>query len=133
MNYKIIDNNTFIVKINSSYATLNENNQMKFIKETLIKLKKKYSCNIYGFYDVDIYKVKRLLTIIIFKRKDSDNMFYNTIDLKINNHELDLNIIVDDFLLLNDYKNEVNGSILNNEDVYKICEHYRVEMHNLLC
>ena len=135
MNFKIVDNNTFIVKINSSYAILNENNQTKFIKDTLIKIRKRYSTNIYGFYDVDIYKIKKILTIIIFRKKDNDNMFYNTIDLKIKNHELELNIVVDDFLLLNDYNSKkiIKGSNLKSKDVFKICEHYRVEKHNLLC
>ena len=119
MKFKIIDKKISIIYLNNAYKEINENNSKEIIKEIILLIKKRYSYNIYGFYEVNIYKVKKISTIIIFKKRDNDELFYNTIDLKIIHHKKTIDIFVDDF------------SLSNNNEIYKICEHYSVDEVNL--
>lgn len=130
MNFNIINNNKYVVKINSSLITINEKNQASVIKDILINIKKRYGLNIYGDYDVDIYKIDNLLSIIVFNKKNIDGLFYNTIDLKIKNHSKSFDIIINDFTIINN--NRINSKKINSKDIYKICEHYFIEKLDLL-
>lgn len=133
LNFEIIDSNNFKVKINSSNKILNELSKEDKIKRIMLDLKKKYSFNIYGFYEVDIYNVNNFVTIYIFKRKDEDDYLYKTIELKINEHKNVPKISVDDFTLLKKYNknivenNKILSDIVKKDDIYKLCEHYTIE------
>ena len=119
MNFEVINKNTFQLKINNSYMNLDINNQSNKIKEILLLIKKRYALDIIGFYEVNIYSIDDLLSILIFKKINKEDMLYNTIDLKIINHNKPLEIIIDDFEI--DKKNK-----------YKVCEHYIIKDINLL-
>ncbi len=133
LNFEIIDSNNFKVKINSSNKILNELSKEDKIKRIMLDLKKKYSFNIYGLYEVDIYNVNNFVTIFIFKRKDEDDYLYKTIELKINEHKYVPKISVDDFALLKKYNkntgenNKILSDIVKKDDIYKLCEHYTIE------
>lgn len=133
LNFEIIDSNNFKVKINSSNKILNELSKEDKIKRIMLDLKKKYSFNIYGFYEVDIYNVNNFVTIFIFKRKDEDDYLYKTIELKINEHKYVPKISVDDFTLLKKYNkntgenNKILCDTVKKDDIYKLCEHYTIE------
>lgn len=133
LNFEIIDSNNFKVKINSSNKILNELSKEDKIKRIMLDLKKKYSFNIYGLYEVDIYNVNNFVTIFIFKRKDEDDYLYKTIELKINEHKNVPKISVDDFTLLKKYNknivenNKILSDIVKKDDIYKLCEHYTIE------
>lgn len=116
MYFNVIDNKTFEVRINSSFK-IDFNDLSKSIKNILYKLNKKYNYLIRGYYEVNIYRVKELITLLLFKKIDNDN-YLNTIDLKIINHNKELDIIIDDFLL-------------NKQNIYNICEHYSIRYDNL--
>ena len=125
MKFEIINDNKFIVRLNTSYKIINLDNQNEIIKNILLIIKKRYSYNIFGFYNVDIYKVSNLLSIIIFK-KIEDNYCKN-IDLKIINHSKKIDINIEDF----DIINRVRVKNVNKKDIYKICEHYSIRIDNL--
>lgn len=133
LNFEITDSNNFKVKINLSNKTLNNLSKEDIIKKILLELKKRYSFNIYGFYEVDIYKVENFITIMIFKRKNEDDYYYKTVELKINEHKYTPKLLINDFTLLEKYnkdiieKNKIFSNIIKKEDVYKLCEHYAIE------
>lgn len=122
MNFKIINKNTFYIKINKSYKNIDLDNCDEIIKKVLVSIRKKYAFNILGFFEVNIYDIKDITTIFLFK-KVGDDTFYNNIDLKINNNINYINFEIDDFVLLNSYKKDKN--------IYKICEHYYFNEYNL--
>ena len=111
MYFQYINKNNFIVRINTSYLDLNNKEIKESIKEILINIRKKYNIDIYGFFDVDIYKVDDLLYILKFNKKDKDEYFYKTVDLKIIKHNNNISCTYDDFLI-------------DRENIYKKCEHY---------
>lgn len=119
MNFKVINNKEFIVRLNNSYKKLNIENQNKIIKEILILIKKRYAYNIYGFFEVNIYNIKDLITILKFYKKDKDDYFGKMIDLKIINHNKKEDIIIDNLVLK------------KSNNIYKICEHYYIKNLNL--
>lgn len=133
VNFEIIDSNNFKVKINSSNKTLSDLSKEDKIKKIMLELKKKYSFNIYGFYEVDIYNVGNFVTYMIFKRKDEDDYYYKSIELKINEHKYIPQLLINDFTLLKKYnkdiieKNKIFSNIIKREDIYKLCEHYVIE------
>lgn len=133
VNFEIIDSNNFKVKINSSNKILSDLSKEDKIKKIMLELKKKYSFNIYGFYEVDIYNLGNFVTYMIFKRKDEDDYYYKSIELKINEHKYIPQLLIDDFTLLKKYnkdiieKNKIFSNIIKKEDVYKLCEHYVIE------
>lgn len=137
MNFKIIDDSKFIVKLNSSYLELKDENLYDDLKKILISIRKKYAYDIYGFYDVDLYNIKNLISILYFTKKDSDDFFCKTIDLKIIRHKNPPLLYFTDFILLKNYKTKyINDKIilekeLNKKDIYKLCEHYTIESINL--
>ena len=135
MKFERIDDTSFLLKVNSSYMTLDDGNLYDNIKKLLIHVRKKYHYDIYGFYNVDIYYVKNFLTIILFNKKDTD-LFNNTIDLKITKHLKELSIKLEDYYLTYDYlkylnKGLIKGSYIDNKDIIKLSEFYSVELVNL--
>lgn len=137
MNVDIVNDKQFNVKVNSSYLKIKDETLYDDLKKILIYMRKKYAYDIYGFYNVDIYFVDNILTLLKFVKKDSDSYFGKSIDLKIIKHDNKPTLIFDDFLLLNNYKYSIcNNKIKFNdtvkkEDVYKLCEHYYIENLNL--
>ena len=61
MNITIIDDNKFDIYVNNLYVNFNsdsndnDNELYDNLKKILINVRKKYSLNIFGFYEVDIF------------------------------------------------------------------------------
>ena len=135
MNFSIINERCFVVRINNSYLELKEEDIYDKLKKVLINIRKRYAYDIYGFYDVEIYEVKNFITILKFYKKDDDELFRNTIDLKINKINRRINIVFDDYFLINKCQNidkdvnkyKINSELIKKEDIIKLCEHYKVE------
>lgn len=132
MNFNLIDEKEYIIKLNYSHKLI-EKDINDIVKELLIIIRKKYNYDIYGFYNVDIYDIPNIVMIIHFKKKDEDNYYIKNIDLKINIHKEDIIIKLDDYMLLNNYKekidyNTIYSSNIKKEDVYKFCEHYYINL-----
>lgn len=128
MNYNIISDKEYIVKLNYSHKIMKKelNDIIKFL---LVSIRKKYSYDIYGFYEVDVYDIPNLIKVFHFNKKDEENYFRNNIDLKINKHETDFLLEIDDYILIKDYSNKnsyntIKASKIKKEDIYRICEHY---------
>ena len=135
MNFSIINERCFVVRINNSYLELKEEDIYDKLKKVLINIRKRYAYDIYGFYDVEIYEVKNFITILKFYKKDDDELFRNTIDLKINKINRRINIVFDDYFLINKCQNidkdvnkyKINSELIKKEEIIKLCEHYKVE------
>ncbi len=135
LKFKIIDDYNFIIKVNTSYMGLLDDNLYDNLKKILINLRKRYYYEINGFYEVEIYEVKNFFYLIKFSKKD-DDVFNNNIDLKIikNNKEIDLSF--EDYFLLEEYnpifkkdKYVICSSNIDKKDVIKLCEFYDVELN----
>ena len=127
MKFEIIDKNSFVVKLNNSYKNLN-NNQEDIIKNILILMKKRYAYNIYGFYEVNVYKISNFISLLFFKRVNSNDLI-NNIDLRIINHNTNIDLYIDDYEIIK--TNHIKGNDISYDNIYKICEHYSIPMHNL--
>ena len=82
---------------------------------------------------MDIYELKKFLTIIKFKKVDDDS-YYKRTEYNIRKHYNELSISFDDFTLIDKYnykKNKIKGSEIDNKDIIKLCEHYTLENINL--
>ena len=127
MKFNIINKNSFIIYLNSSYIKDTEEISKEIIKNIILLIKKRYSFKIFGFYEVNIYKIKNLINILVFKKIDNDELFFNSVDLKIINHKELIRIDFDDFKLMEN----INFDKINSFNVYKICEHYSINDLNL--
>ncbi len=138
MNFNIINEKIFMVKINNDYLKINEDNLYEELKKVLINIRKKYAFDIYGFYDIYIYDVENFITILKFIKKDDDELFRNTIDLKLHKEKKKMDIYFDDYFLISKcqgitkYNNiyKINSELIKKEDIIKLCEHYKVEQIN---
>ena len=127
MKFNIINKNSFVIYLNSSYIKDTEEISKEIIKNIILLIKKRYSFKIFGFYEVNIYKIKNLINILVFKKIDNDELFFNSVDLKIINHKELIRIDFDDFKLMEN----INFDKINSFNVYKICEHYSINDLNL--
>ena len=136
MNFSIIDDNNFKLYVNNKYISFSyddEDELYESLKNILITLKKKYAFNIYGFYEVNIYQIKEVCTILIFEQKD-DSMLYKTVDLKIIKNSLkDVYLKFDDYFLIQNYDNIKyfnNNYYINAENIKdninKLIEHFEI-------
>lgn len=136
MNFSIIDDNNFKLYINNKYISFNyddEDELYESLKNILITLKKKYAFDIYGFYEVNIYQIKDICTILIFSQKD-DSMLYKTVDLKIIKNSLkDVYLKFDDYFLIQEYDNIKylhNNYYINAENIKEninhLIEHFEI-------
>lgn len=136
MNFSIIDDNNFKLYVNNKYISFSyddEDELYESLKNILITLKKKYAFNIYGFYEVNIYQIKDVCTILIFEQKD-DSMLYKTVDLKIIKNSLkDVYLKFDNYFLIQDYNNIKyfnNHYYINAENIKdninKLIEHFEI-------
>ena len=55
-----------------------------YIKRIILRLKQKYNFDIFGFYEVNVYKNKKIGTIIDFIKEDTSLLFSDLLDLNIN-------------------------------------------------
>lgn len=69
-----------------------------YMKKLILKLKKKYHMDIFGFYKVNIYKNNKIGMIIDLLKEDDIDFFTDLVDLKIKVYE-DSNM----YLRFNDY------------------------------
>ena len=106
MNITIIDDNKFDIYVNNLYVNFNsdsndnDNELYDNLKKILINVRKKYSLNIFGFYEVDIFYVENYATILKFVKKDEDSIMYKNVDLKIVEHNSgNIYFKFEDFLL----------------------------------
>ena len=132
MNFNIINEKEYIIKLNYAHKLIKKDIN-EIVKELLIMIRKKYMYDIYGFYDIDIYDIPNIIKIVHFKKKDEDNYYIKNIDLKINIHKEDIILSIDDYILLEKYKEKINyntisSSNIKKEDVYKLCEHYFINL-----
>ena len=136
MNFFIIDDNNFKLYVNNKYINFNyddEDELYESLKNILITLKKKYAFDIYGFYEVNIYKIKELATILNFTKKD-DSMLYKTVDLKIIKNSLkDVYLKFSDYFLIQEYDNIKylhNNYYINaeniKENINNLIEHFEI-------
>ncbi len=134
MNIKILNNNTYLIKINSWIKEYQEYNKENKIKEIIYKIGKKYNLNIYGIYNVNISALKKIMKIIRIEKIDDDDFYRNRIDLIINKDNKELEMFVNDFTLLDNYNykkmsnNLIKGSTIKEEDIIRLCEHYSLNL-----
>ena len=128
MKFEIINKNSFIIKLNNSYKILNKDNQDDIIKKIITIIRKRYGYNVLGFYEVNIYKVSSMFSLLLFTKINNDRL-YNNIDLRIINHNTDISLYIDDYEIMN--KNYLKSSDIEIGDIYKLCEHYTYIMPNL--
>lgn len=133
MNVTIIDNDRFDVYINSSYIDFDNHSDNKDnelydnLKKILISVRKKYSLNIFGFYDVDIYYINSFATILRFSKKDDDSILYKNVDLKIVEHDSDnVYLKFEDFCNIKYFKK----ALFYNEYYYANVNDMKVESKN---
>ncbi len=133
VNFKIINDNSFIVKVNCDYIKFNDENIYEQIKRILINIRKRYAYDIYGFYDVEISYIEKFIAILKFIKKDEDEIFRNTIDLKISKNNKSINLKFNDYFLISNYlvsinnnKYEINSKLIKDKDILKLCEHYTI-------
>ena len=69
-----------------------------YMKKLILKLKKKYHLDIFGFYKVNIYKNNKIGMIIDLLKEDDIDFFTDLVDLKIKVYD-DSNM----YLRFNDY------------------------------
>lgn len=129
MNITILDNNLFIVKINSDMKNYENITSEKNLKELLYIIRKRYNINIYGFYDIKIYEVNNIIKIIHFIKKDDDEFYRKIIDLNILKYKKNIDIVIDDFTLISDYEKTQNIKLdnISKREILRLCEHYDVK------
>lgn len=138
MKFSIIDEDNFNIYINNKYLTFDSNNQRELynsLKKILISIRKKYAINIYGFFEVDIYTIRALGTILKFHKKDDDSLIYKTVDLKIIEHENnDVYLKFEDYDLIKKYKNfqyyknnyYININDIEEKDIERYIEFFEI-------
>ena len=96
------------------------NNLDMYMKELIIKLRRKYRKDIYGFYRVDVYVKDKIGMIIDFNLEEEIDFFKDLVDLKVVVHE-----DVDVFLKFSDY------FLFDNKKVYFFEGEYYVDIDDL--
>ncbi len=144
MKFSVIDDDNFDIYVNNKYLDFNNSDEQSlydYLKKILINIKKKYAVNIFGFYEVDIYKICNIGTLLRFNKKDDDDFIYKTIDLKIVEHDTDeVYLRFDDYFLIKDYKNikcfdnnyYIRASSIENDDVNRLLEFFDISIDERL-
>lgn len=91
MKLSFLSDEEFKIYINKEYLNIaleDEKELYESLKKILLNMRKRYSYNIYGFYEVNIYRINELGYLFIFTKKE-DSFLCKTIELKIvkNNSE----------------------------------------------
>lgn len=138
MKFSIIDNNNFKVYVNTMYMEFNyedDDELYESLKKVLINIRKKYAYNIYGFYEVNIYNIKKIATILYFRKEDDEDSVYKTVDLKIIRNLLDnVYLKFEDYYLIEKYKSiryfennyYIKASELKERDINRLVEHFEI-------
>lgn len=95
---KIISNGDKLSVFVINNKDIDLNNLDMYMKELIIKLRRKYRKDIYGFYKVDVYVKDKIGMIIDFNLEEEIDFFRDLVDLKVVVHE-----DVDVFLKFSDY------------------------------
>ena len=76
--------------------------------------------------------------MIKFNKKDDDDLFRNTIDLKINYYNKDIKVYFKDYLVIKNYSFKtynnsfyLDNNYLKKNDIVRLCEFYDIENLNL--
>lgn len=78
----------------------------KYLKDIVIKLKKRSKREVSGFYDVEVYVNKKFGMIFDFFKEDSFDFFQDIVDLDIKVHEnAKIFLEFDDLFLVNSFQN----------------------------
>ena len=90
-----------------SFNYRDEKDIEKFLKDKIIKLKKKYHKDISGFYNVNVYQNNKYGLIIELLHESDIDYFKDLIDIKVNvYYDSDIYLELDDYFLINKYKNK---------------------------
>ena len=95
---KIISNGDKLSVFVINNKDIDLNNLDMYMKELIIKLRRKYRKDIYGFYKVDVYVKDKIGMIIDFNLEEEIDFFKDLVDLKVVVHE-----DADVFLKFSDY------------------------------
>lgn len=95
---KIISNGDKLSVFVINNKDIDLNNLDMYMKELIIKLRRKYRKDIYGFYKVDVYIKDKIGMIIDFNLEEEVDFFRDLVDLKVVVHEE-----ADVFLKFSDY------------------------------
>ena len=95
---KIISNGDKLSVFVINNKDIDLNNLDMYMKELIIKLRRKYRKDIYGFYKVDVYVKNKIGMIIDFNLEEEIDFFRDLVDLKVVVHEE-----ADVFLKFSDY------------------------------
>ena len=95
---KIISNGDKLSVFVINNKDIDLNNLDMYMKELIIKLRRKYRKDIYGFYKVDVYIKDKIGMIIDFNLEEEIDFFKDLVDLKVVVHE-----DADVFLKFSDY------------------------------
>ncbi len=106
----------------------------KYMKELILKLKRKYKKDISGFYDVDVYFNDKIGMIVDFVREEELDFFKDLVDLKVTVHEKsEVYFEFYDYFLLNNkdiyFKDDmyyVSSENISNKDFLSICEFSKI-------
>ena len=138
MKFSIIDDDSFDVYVNNKYLDFNnadEENLYDYLKKILINIRKKYAMDIFGFFEVDIYKIGNIGTLLKFNKKDDDDFIYKTVDLKVVEHDTeDVYLKFNDYFLIKDYKKikyfgnnyYINAKSIANDDINRLLEFFDI-------
>lgn len=117
---KIISNGDKLSVFVINNKDIDLNNLDMYMKELIIKLRRKYRKDIYGFYKVDVYIKDKIGMIIDFNLEEEVDFFRDLVDLKVVVHEE-----ADVFLKFSDY------FLFNNKKVYFFEEEYYVDINDV--
>ena len=117
---KIISNSDKLSVFVINNKDIDLDNLDMYMKELIIKLRRKYRKDIYGFYKVDVYVKDKIGMIIDFNLEEEIDFFRDLVDLKVVVHE-----DADLFLKFSDY------FLFDNKKVYFFEEEYYVDINDV--
>lgn len=102
---KIISNGDKLSVFVINNKDIDLDNLDMYMKELIIKLRRKYRKDIYGFYKVDVYVKDKIGMIIDFTLEEEIDFFKDLVDLKVVVHEdVDVFLKFSDYFLFGDKK-----------------------------
>lgn len=136
MKFSIVNDERFNIYVNNKYLEISKDEDLLYdsLKKILLNIKKRYDYDVFGFYQVDIYIIEDVATLLEFYKKD-ESFISKTIDLKLvihNQNDIYLKFI--DFLLIKKYKkikyknNNFYVKVIDVEksDIEKLLEHFEI-------
>ena len=118
----INSNDNFILFFNklNDKLYLNDNYEEEF-KNIFLRLKNYYRINIYGFYNIFVYKDKHYGTILKVEKDKELDLFYKQIDMHIVIEDNTFLYKVDDYFFIND---------LSDYNIYYYNDNFYLEIIN---